>query len=144
MKDIVVRESPGVGSAGKVSYSLLVEGPTQTLENDVILYMKPAQRSAISYVVRSPELEKYFAHDGLRTVFCSYAMQAATPKWLGYTTLNNVACLVDEVTAHSLEMDWNGITSQNDVLEVVTFLGQATGMCGSRGGMRDMRVCVVV
>ena len=127
IKDIVARSSPGIGSAGKVSYSILVEGPTETLENDIILYMKPAQKSAISYVIQIPELEEYFKHDGLRTVLCSYAMQASTPKWLGYTTLGDIPCLVDEVTAHSEDLDWVDINDIKDILEVVTFLGQATG-----------------
>ena len=128
IKDLVARASPGVGSAGKISYSILVEGLTETLENDIILYMKPAQKSAISYVVQNPRLEKYFHHDGLRTVLCSYAMQAATPKWLGYTSIGDVPCLVDEVTAHSEDLDWDDINDFQEVIEVVTFLGQATGL----------------
>ncbi|CAF4282857.1 unnamed protein product, partial [Adineta steineri] len=127
IKDIVARSSPGIGSAGKISYSILVEGPTETLENDIVLYMKPAQKSAISYVVQNPELEELFNHDGLRTVLCSYAMQASTPQWLGYTSLGSVPCLVDEVTAHSEDLDWDDINDINDMIEVVTYLGQATG-----------------
>ncbi|CAF0720710.1 unnamed protein product [Rotaria sordida] len=125
VKDIVSRSSPGIGSAGKVSYSFLVEGRSETLENDIILYMKPAQKSAVSYVVREPSLEEYFKHDGLRTVLCSYAMQASTPKWLGYTTLGTVPCLVDAVTAHSEDLDWSDINDFQDVVEVVQYLGRA-------------------
>ena len=128
IKDMVARASPGVGSAGKISYSILLEGPTETLENDIVLYMKPAQKSAISYVVQNPELEKYFHHEGLRTVLCSYAMQASTPRWLGYTSLGPVHCLVDEVTAHSEDLDWDDINDFNDVIQVVGYLGQATGL----------------
>ena len=127
VKDIVARSSPGVGSAGKISYSLLVEGPTETLENDIVLYMKPAQRSAISYVVQNKDLEKYFHHDGLRTVLCSYAMQASTPRWLGYTSIGPMHCLVDEVTAHSEDLDWKDINELNDILELVGYLGKTTG-----------------
>jgi hypothetical protein len=32
IKDIVARSSPGIGSAGKVSYSILVEGPLKHLK----------------------------------------------------------------------------------------------------------------
>ncbi|CAF1133214.1 unnamed protein product [Adineta steineri] len=126
IKDIVSRSSSGIGSAGKVSYSILVEGPTQTLENDIILYMKPAQKSAISYVVQNDELENFFQHDGLRTVLCSYAMQAVTPQWLGYTSLRSIPCVVDEVTAHSQGLEWDDINDINDMFEVVTYLGQVT------------------
>jgi uncharacterized protein (DUF2252 family) len=128
IKDIVARSSPGIGSAGKISYSFLVEGRSETLENDVVLYMKPAQKSAVSYVVHNPTLDEYFKHDGLRTVLCSYAMQASTPKWLGYTTLGSVPCLVDAVTAHSEDLDWSDINDFKDVLEVIQYLGRALGM----------------
>jgi uncharacterized protein (DUF2252 family) len=128
IKDIVSRSSPGIGSAGKVSYSFLIEGRSETLENDVILYMKPAQKSAVSYVVQNPTLDEYFKHDGLRTVLCSYAMQASTPKWLGYTTLGTVPCLVDAVTAHSEDLDWSDINDYKDVVEVIQYLGRAMGI----------------
>ena len=128
IKDIVARSSPGIGSAGKISYSFLIEGRSETLENDVVLYMKPAQRSAISYVVQHPVLDEYFKHDGLRTVLCSYAMQASTPKWLGYTTLGSIPCLVDAVEAHSEDLDWSDVTDFKEIVEVVQYLGKATGM----------------
>ena len=127
IKDIVARSSPGIGSAGKVSYSFLLEGRSETLENDVVLYMKPAQKSAVSYVVHNPTLDEYFKHDGLRTVLCSYAMQASTPKWLGYTTLGTTPCLVDAVTAHSEDLDWSDINDFKDVVEVIQYLGRAMG-----------------
>ena len=128
IKDIVARSSPGIGSAGKISYSFLIEGRSETLENDVVLYMKPAQKSAVSYVVHNPTLDEYFKHDGLRTVLCSYAMQASTPKWLGYTTLGSIPCLVDAVTAHSEDLDWSDINEFKDVVEVIQYLGRAMGM----------------
>lgn len=139
IKDIVARSSPGIGSAGKVSYSFLIEGRSETLENDVVLYMKPAQKSAVSYVVRHPVLDEYFKHDGLRTVLCSYAMQASTPKWLGYTTWNSVPCLVDAVEAHSEDLDWADITDFKDVVEVVQYLGKAMGKDRAKSVRRTER-----
>jgi len=53
-------------------------------------------------------------------------MQASTPRWLGYTSLGKTPCLVDEVTAHSEDLDWKEITDLEDILEVVTYLGRAT------------------
>jgi uncharacterized protein (DUF2252 family) len=127
VKDIVQCSSPGIGSAGKISYTFLIEGRSETLENDIILYMKPAQKSAVSYVIKNEDLEQYFKHDGLRTVLCSYAMQASTPRWLGYTTLNSIPCMVDAVTAHSQDLDWTDINDLNDILEVVQYIGRAMG-----------------
>ncbi|CAF4657996.1 unnamed protein product [Rotaria sp. Silwood1] len=58
IKDIVQCPSRGIGSAGAASYSILVEGLTEALENDVVLSMKQAIPSAVSSVVKNPELEK--------------------------------------------------------------------------------------
>lgn len=127
IKDVIQKTSPGIGSAGKTSYSFLIEGRSETLENDIVLYLKPAQKSAISYVVKHPDLEQYFQHDGLRMVLCTYAMQASTPKWLGYTTMNGIPCFVDAVTAHAKDLDWSDINDFNDVSEVVEYMGRATG-----------------
>jgi len=118
IKDIVQRSSPEIGSAEKISYQFLIEGQTETLENDIILYMKPAQKSAVSYVVKNENLEQYFQHDGLRIVLCSYAIQASTPRWLGYTTLNSIPCMVDAV---SEDLDWSDINDFNDIIEVVQY-----------------------
>jgi hypothetical protein len=89
--------------------------------------MKPAQKSAVSYVVKNENLEKYSQHDGLRTVLCSYAMQASTPRWLEYTTLNSIPCLVEAVTAHTEDLNWSDINDFNDASEVVQYLGRAMG-----------------
>jgi uncharacterized protein (DUF2252 family) len=39
IKDIKLRKGVGIGSAGLPSYNLLLEGHTEALENDVIIYM---------------------------------------------------------------------------------------------------------
>ncbi|MBD3562376.1 DUF2252 domain-containing protein, partial [Planktothrix sp. FACHB-1355] len=96
IKDIVVRQGMGIGSAGTSSYNLLLEGPTQALENDIIIYMKPAQVAAPSLVVTDPKIKNYFLHDGHRTVISQRALQAYSDPWLGYTTLNGMGMLVEE------------------------------------------------
>jgi hypothetical protein len=90
--------------------------------------MKPATRSAVASVIKNPELEQYFRHDGLRTVLCAYAMHAVTSKWLGYTTLNNqIPLLVDEVATHSHDLEWDNINDFEDVCQTAEYLGKAMG-----------------
>ncbi len=48
IKDVVLRKGVGIGSAGLPSYNLLLEGHTQALENDVVIYMKQAQVPAVA------------------------------------------------------------------------------------------------
>lgn len=124
----MARTSTGIGSAGRVSYNILVQGKTQALESDVILFMKPAIRSAVASVINDLNLAHYFRHDGLRTVLCAYAMHAVTSKWLGYTTLNNqIPMLVDEVSTHSKGLEWIDINNFEDVCQTAEYLGKAMG-----------------
>ena len=52
VKDAVTLTGVGIGSAGLPVYSLLIEGPTQALENDVILSIKRANVPAPSRTAR--------------------------------------------------------------------------------------------
>jgi uncharacterized protein (DUF2252 family) len=118
----------GIGSAGRTSYNILLQGKTQALETDIVLFMKPAIRSAVASVRTNQQLEQYFRHDGLRTVLCAYAMNAVTSKWLGYTTLNNeLPLLVDEVATHSQDLDWKDINDFDDICQTAEYLGRSTG-----------------
>ena len=56
VKDITGRSGFGIGSAGLQAYTLLVEGKTQALENDVVLSMKQAQTPAASRVVTDEKI----------------------------------------------------------------------------------------
>ncbi|CAF0893011.1 unnamed protein product [Adineta steineri] len=126
VKDIVARASPGIGSAGAISYNILIQGKTQALETDVVIFMKPAKKSAVATVLNTPELEQYFKHDGLRTVLCGYAMHAVTTKWLGYSTLNNeIPLFVDEVATHNKDLDWTDINDFEQICQTAEFLGKA-------------------
>ncbi|CAF3871979.1 unnamed protein product, partial [Rotaria sp. Silwood1] len=125
IKDVVSSLAQGIGSAGKITYTFLLEEHSEALESDVILYMKPAQKSAISYVVRNPSIDEYFKDDGLRIVLCSYAMQASTPEWLDYTKLDGVSFVVDADKSHSEDLDWSDIDNFQDVIEVAPYLGRA-------------------
>ena len=129
MKDIVARTSPGIGSAGKISYNILIQGRTQALESDAVIYMKPASPSAVASVLGGPELGQHFKHDGLRTVLCAYAMHAVTTRWLGYTTLKNqIPMFVDEVSAHNLDLEWDDINNFEELCLTAQYVGIATGL----------------
>src|SRR5918999_1947517 len=67
VKDIVGRKGFGIGSAGLPAYNILVEGPTQALENDVVLSMKQGNVPAPSRLVDEQRIREYFANEGHRT-----------------------------------------------------------------------------
>jgi uncharacterized protein (DUF2252 family) len=98
VKDIVGRKGFGIGSAGLPAYNVLVEGPTQALENDVVLSMKQGNVAAPSRIVHDERIERYFKHHGHRTAVSQRALQAHADPWLGYTEMDGVGFVVSELS----------------------------------------------
>ncbi|HEX8228671.1 MAG TPA: DUF2252 domain-containing protein [Chloroflexia bacterium] len=125
IKDVVAKRGVGIGSAGLPSYNVLVEGNTQALENDIIIYMKQAQIASPSRVIEDQNIKSYFQHDGHRTVLSQRALQAYADPWLGYTTLDGAGQLVAEASPYVGDLDWTDINDMDDILELLVYLGQA-------------------
>ena len=125
IKDIVGRRGLGIGSAGLPSYSILVEGPTQALENDIVIWMKQSIPAAPSRTMTDPAIGGYFKHDAHRTVISQRALQAYADPWLGYTELDGVGQLVAEFSPYAADLDWADIDDLAEMLPLVDFLGQA-------------------
>jgi uncharacterized protein (DUF2252 family) len=125
IKDIKLRKGVGIGSAGLPSYNLLLEGHTQALENDVIIYMKQAQVPAVARWIDDDRVKAYFKHQGHRTAESQHALQAHADPWVGYTTLNGVGQLVAEVSPYAADLDWADVNEPDEMLGVITDLGRA-------------------
>ncbi|MEV0454388.1 DUF2252 domain-containing protein [Catellatospora methionotrophica] len=125
IKDVVLRKGVGIGSAGLPSYSLLLEGHTQALENDVVVYMKQAQTPAVARHIDDARVRGYFVHQGHRTAESQRALQAAADAWLGYTALDGVGQLVAEVSPYAADLDWSDVNEPDELVSVVRELGRA-------------------
>jgi uncharacterized protein (DUF2252 family) len=126
VKDIVGRKGFGIGSAGLPAYNVLVEGPTQALENDVVLSMKQGNVAAPSRIVGDERVERYFEHNGHRTAVSQRALQAHADPWLGYTEIEGVGFVVSEVSPYVEDLDWSDLTEPEQMLPVLEYLGRAT------------------
>jgi uncharacterized protein (DUF2252 family) len=126
IKDVVMRKGVGIGSAGLPSYNVLLEGHTQALENDVIIYMKQGQTPAVSRWVTDPKVKAYFKHQGHRTSESQRALQAYADAWAGYTSLRGVGQVVAEVSPYAADLDWSDVNELPDLTSVVDYLGRAT------------------
>ncbi|MEV6794648.1 DUF2252 domain-containing protein [Streptomyces sp. NPDC051320] len=126
VKDVVGRRGIGIGSAGLPSYNILLEGHSDALENDVIIYMKQAQTPAVARHITDPVVRQYFQHEGHRTVISQRALQAAADPWLGWTELDGTGQLVAEVSPYAVDLDWGDIDDPEDIAAVVADLGRAT------------------
>jgi uncharacterized protein (DUF2252 family) len=125
IKDIKLRKGVGIGSAGLPSYNLLLEGHTQALENDVIIYMKQAQVPAVARWIDDERVRSYFHHQGHRTAESQLALQAHADPWVGYTTLDGVGQLVAEVSPYASDLDWSDVNEPGELIGVIADLGRA-------------------
>jgi uncharacterized protein (DUF2252 family) len=125
IKDVVMRRGMGIGSAGLPSYNILVEGPTQALENDIIIYLKQATAAAPSRAVPDESIRDYFLHDGHRTVISQRALQAYADPWLGYTTLDGIGQLVAEASPYTSDLDWDDVNEMDEIIHLLGYLGKA-------------------
>ncbi len=126
LRDVVGKSGFGIGSAGLPAYNVLVEGFSQALDNDVVLSMKQANIPAVSRFVDSADVERYFDHEGHRTVVSQRALQVHTDPMLGYTEIDGVGYVVSEVSPYEVDLDWSDLIEPGDIAKVVDLLGRAT------------------
>ncbi|MET9434544.1 DUF2252 domain-containing protein [Streptomyces sp. NPDC006551] len=130
VKDVVGRRGVGIGSAGLPSYNILLEGNSDALENDVVIYMKQAQTPAVSRHVTDAAVRQYFQHEGHRTVISQRALQAHADPWLGWTEIEEGGSrsgqLVAEVSPYAVDLDWSDIDDLEEIAATVADLGRAT------------------
>ncbi|MFD7668234.1 DUF2252 domain-containing protein [Streptomyces sp. NPDC059788] len=126
VKDVVGRRGIGIGSAGLPSYNILLEGNSDALENDVVIYMKQAQTPAVSRHITDPRVRGYFQHEGHRTVISQRALQDHADPWLGWTELDGAGQLVAEISPYAVDLDWSDIDDPAEIAAVVADLGRAT------------------
>jgi uncharacterized protein (DUF2252 family) len=125
IKDIKLRKGVGIGSAGLPSYNILLEGHTEALENDVVIYIKQAQVPAVARWIDDDRVRSYFQHQGHRTAESQLALQAHADQWLGYTELNGIGQLVAEVSPYAADLDWSDVNEPDELTGVVADLGRA-------------------
>ncbi|WP_432107133.1 DUF2252 domain-containing protein [Streptomyces sp. AA1529] len=126
VKDVVGRRGIGIGSAGLPSYNILLEGHSDALENDLVIYMKQAQTPAVSRHITDPAVRDYFRHEGHRTVISQRALQAHADPWLGWTELNGAGQLVAEVSPYAVDLDWSELSDPEEMSQVTADLARAT------------------
>ncbi|HMQ46549.1 MAG TPA: DUF2252 domain-containing protein [Saprospiraceae bacterium] len=124
IKDIARRKGLGIGSAGLLIISVLLEGETEALENDILISMKVALPSAASKYVNDPSVANYFKHEGHRTATSQRALQVNADPFLGYTNLDGVGMFVTEISPYTADLDWGDINDMDDILQVVDYLSR--------------------
>lgn len=124
--DVVGKSGFGIGSAGLPAYTILVEGQSEALDNDIVLTVKQANIPAVSRFVDRSQVESYFEHEGHRTVVSQRALQVHTDPLLGYTTIDGAGYVVSEFSPYEVDLEWGELTEPDEIAEVVEMLGRAT------------------
>jgi uncharacterized protein (DUF2252 family) len=125
VKDVVAKTGFGIGSAGLPSYSVLIEGFNQALDNDIVLSMKQGNVAAPSRIVTDASVHEYFKHHGHRTAVSQRALQAHADPLLGYTDLDGAGFVVSEISPYEADLDWSELTEPDELSEVIEQLGRA-------------------
>ena len=124
--DVVGRSGFGIGSAGLPAYNVLIEGPTEALDDDIVLSMKQAVRASPSRVVDDPEVASWFRHHGHRTALSRRALQAHADRLLGWTAMRDVGYVVSQLSPYENDLDWDDLTEPRELRDVLHHLGGAT------------------
>jgi uncharacterized protein (DUF2252 family) len=129
--DVVGRSGTGIGSAGLPAYSVLIEGFSQALDNDVVLSFKQGNVAAPSRVVEDERAAGYFEHNGHRTAMSQRALQAHAERFLGWTQLpgrdgDTTGYVVSELSPYEAGLDWGDIVEPEQLQGLVSQLGRAT------------------
>jgi uncharacterized protein (DUF2252 family) len=125
VKDIARRKGLGIGSAGLLIISVLLEGENEALENDILISMKIALPSAAAKYVNDPKVSAYFNHEGHRTSTSQRALQENADPFLGHTTLNGVGMFVTEISPYTADLNWDDLNDVDDIMQVVESLGRS-------------------
>ena len=145
IKDCVGKRGVGIGSAGLPTYNILIEGASEALENDRIIYMKQSQPSAVSRHVNVKSAQTYFQHEGHRTVISQRArkiialsqslqiltrsqVQDHADPWAGWTEIDGTGYMVSEVSPYAVDFEWDNVNAVDKMTTVVADFGRATAM----------------
>ncbi|GAA0691120.1 DUF2252 family protein [Dyella marensis] len=128
VKDIRQKLGSGIGSLGRLRYYVLVEGPSTSASDDVILEVKQEVSSAVAEVeVDDGQLPAadYNNHEGDRVAMTAKAQTLNADVLAGYATINGMAFYVHEKSPYAEDFDPTKLSSAGKLNTAATYLGQA-------------------
>lgn len=126
VKDIHQKLGSGVGSLGKLRYYVLIEGPSSSTSDDVILEMKQEVSSVVAEVDNGQlPASTYGSNEANRVVRSTKAGLINADVLIGYTTVNGLPYYVHEKSPYQADFDTTQLTSSSKLNTAATYLGQA-------------------
>lgn len=130
VKDIRQKLGSGIGSLGRYRYYVLIEGPSSSQNDDIILQLKQEASSAVAIanaVNPSPmPAWVYDSHQGQRAAKSMKANLSNTDALVGWTTLNGQPYLVREKSPYEADFDTTQLTSYSSFSSAIAYFGKVT------------------
>lgn len=126
VKDIHQKLGSGVGSLGRLRYYVLIQGPTTSTSDDVILELKQEVTSVVA-IVNNGQLpaSAYGYNEGGRVAKTAKAQLINADVLVGYTTIAGKPYFVREKSPFQEDFDYNLLTSAGKMNTAATYVGQA-------------------
>jgi len=121
VKDICQKFGSGIGSLGRYRYYLLIEGPSSSTDDDLILEMKQETSSAVAIAVG--DLPFGVAHEGERVSFVSGQL-GNTDSSLDYATVNHLEFFVREKSPYQKDFDYTKLTTKTMFMDAIGYAGK--------------------
>ena len=126
VKDIRQKLGSGVGSLGKLRYYILIEGPSTSTSDDVILEVKQETTSAVAEVNNGQlPAADYNGNEGNRVAMTNKAQTLNADVLVGYATINGLTYYFHEKSPFEEDFDYTQLTSAGKLNTAATYLGQA-------------------
>ncbi|CAB3785324.1 hypothetical protein LMG28614_02104 [Paraburkholderia ultramafica] len=127
VKDIHQKLGSGVGSLGKLRYYILIEGPSASTSDDVILELKQETSSAVAEASSNGQTLSSAdnGNDANRVAKTSKAQTLNADVLVGYATINGVNYYFHEKSPYAEGFDYTQLTSAGKLNTAATYLGQA-------------------
>lgn len=126
VKDIRQKLGSGVGSLGRLRYCILIQGPSSSTNDDVILEAKQETVSAVSIVApgRLPACA-YDGHEDVHAAKTAKTQSLNADVLIGAATIAGAPYFVREKSPCQEDFDYARLTTAGKLNSAATYLGQA-------------------
>ncbi|WP_246794574.1 DUF2252 domain-containing protein [Burkholderia perseverans] len=127
VKDIHQKIGSGVGSLGKLRYYILIEGPSSSTSDDVILEVKQETASAVAVASGNGQAlaSADGSNDAARVAMTNKAQTLNADVLVGYASVNGMNYYFHEKSPYQEDFDYTKLTSAGKLNTAATYLGQA-------------------
>lgn len=133
IKDMVRKVGAGLGSLGSDRFSVLIEGPTDSQDDDIYLDVKEEPKpSWLDFANKKLLLMNAFADNGQRIAMGYKALKTNVPPTLGYLNINNATFVVRPRSPYKASVNYSALTDLESFRQVADQLAKVSATGHSR------------